>query len=117
MPFELVEVTDGLLSSPDKVIMKARCPELFPENVQEYLKNRSKMDSMIVEDKLKKVTIISEGRYSVFNTDYFDYIRRLESIEWFLSNVALPGEDDRYYPLIAKYKGGWVVLAPLEVYA
>lgn len=116
-PFELIEVTYGLLSSPDRVIMKAQCLDLFPPYVQEYIRDKSPVKCVVPEEKLNRITVLSDSGVAAFNNDYFEYISKLEYLKLFLSNVPLPGEDTPCYPLIAKHKGGYVVVAPLEVYA
>lgn len=112
---DLIEVKDGLLvSSPDKILMKARCPELFPENLQAYFNDKNKINCNKIDFGLEKVTVRDEDKRAVFNTDYFDYLKTLGKIEYYLSNVKLPYEDGDYYPLLAKYKYGWVMVSPLE---
>lgn len=111
---DLIEVKDGLLSTEDKVIMKARCPELFPDNIQEYFQDKEKVKENKIEFGLHKVTVWTEDKRAVFDSRFIDYVKSLGKIEYYLSNVMLPCEDGEYYPLFAKYKYGWCIVAPLE---
>ena len=110
---ELREVKDGLLSSPDKEIMKGRSPELFPNYVQEYFSEKDKVSKKSIEHGIESVRVCTSERRAVFNSELFDYINDLGRVDYYLSRVPVPGEYP-YYPLIAKYKFGWVVLSPLE---
>lgn len=111
---ELKEVIDGLLVSPDKVMMKAREPGLFPENVRLYFSDKIKVSSKEIEAGLDKIIIRTSDKRAVFDSELFEYVKSHGRIDYFLSNIPLPGETGEFYPLFAKYKHGWVVLSPLE---
>lgn len=112
-PLELIEIKDGLLSSENKEIMKARCPELFPETIQAFFQDKEKVCSKKMEFGIYKVTVKTENKRAIFDSVLIDYIKSLGKIEYYLSNVPLPCEDGEYYPLFAKYKYGWCIVAPL----
>jgi hypothetical protein len=111
----LVEVKDGLLMSPDEVIMKAREPELFPDLIQNYFKDKDKVQYKKIEFGLDRVTVRFKDKNSVYDAAIFDYLKTLGRIDCYLSNVPLPGEEAPYYPLFARYRHGWVVVSPLGV--
>lgn len=111
---EMTEVQDGLLSSPKKEIMKARCPELFPEQIQEYFNDKNKIRLNKIEIGIERVIVKDEDKKAVFDADFFTYLKTLGKIEYYLSNVRLPCDEGDYYPLLAKYKYGWVIISPLE---
>jgi len=113
--YELVEIKDGLLATPKKELMKARAPELFPEIIQEYICNAEKIESNQMYIGIENITIRTETRTSVFKMEFYEYLRGLGVREYYLSNIPLPGENNRLYPLIAKYKYGVCVVAPVEV--
>jgi glutathionyl-hydroquinone reductase len=114
-PVELVEIKDGLLvSQPDKTLIKVRCPELFPGKIKKYFDDKNKICKNKIEIGIEKVIIKDADRKAVFNSDFFDYFKSLGKMEYYLSNVKLPCEDGDYYPLLAKYRYGWVMLSPLE---
>ena len=110
---EMIEVKDGLLASEDNVIMKARGPELFPENIKAYFRNKTRVPEKMVLSGPGNVTVINGNRVGIFDRDIFDYVSRLEIKEYYMSNVKLPWEKDVLYPLFAKYKHGWLVIAPV----
>jgi hypothetical protein len=113
-PFNLKELKDGLLvSDPEAVIMKAREPALFPELVRECFSDKTKIQYKKIDFGLERVTVKSMGHKAVFNSEYVNYLKDLGRIEYYLSNIPLPGEIPTY-PLFAKYKYGWVVVSPLE---
>ncbi len=119
-PFELIEIRDGLVSTQKNELMKARDVKLFPERIQKFFKDTDKVQFENIEIGLKKVTVrsnISAGvfKLSVFDTEFFEYIQDLGRVQYYLSNVPLPGESTDLYPLIAKYQHGWCILAPLAV--
>ena len=111
----LIEVTDGLLATPKRELMKARCPDLFPDYVKEYYDNREKIPNNAIEIGLERVTVKTADKKAVFDKIYFEYIQGLGLIKCYLSNVPLPGDDPELYPLIVRYKHGWCVLAPMVV--
>lgn len=111
----LVEITDGLLGTPDKVIMKARSPDLFPCYVQAYFEDKIKLTRNKIECGIDRVTVRTEDKKAIYDSDLFNYIKSLGKIECYLSNVPLQGDNELLFPLFAKYRFGWVVLAPLEV--
>jgi len=112
---KMIEVEDGLLSTPNKVLMKARCPELFPDYVKEYINNAEKVQNRAIEIGLEKVKVRAGDKLAVFDKKYFEYIKGLGLTKCYLSSVPLPGNNPELYPLVVKYKHGWCVLAPLEV--
>jgi len=110
----MVEVVDGLLASEDNVIMKARGPELFPENVRGYFQDKTKVLYRRIEKGLDTVTVKVNDKRAVFNVDLFNYADNIAGrVDYYLSNIPLPGEDGEYYPLFAKYRHGWVVISPM----
>lgn len=135
---ELIELKDGLLADADNVIMKAREPELFPDQVLEYFHEKTKVvctgikrtRSPRIRERIKSlifevpqgeinhgvttVTVIVDGRRAVFDAELFDYVRMLGIVDCYLSNVPLPGEEHEYYPLFIKYVHGWVCMSPME---
>jgi hypothetical protein len=113
---EFVEIKDGLLGAPKKhpVLMKARDPELFPENIQAYFQDKNKVQYKKIEFRLNKVIVRFKDKRSVYDAEIFSYLKDLGRIDCYLSNVPIPGDDVGYYPLFAKYKYGWVVISPLE---
>ena len=135
---ELIEIKDGLLADADNVIMKAREPELFPDQVLEYFHEKTKVVCTCIErtrsprirERIKSlifevpqgeinrgvttVTVIVDGRRAVFDAELFDYARGLGIVDCYLSNVPLPGEEHEYYPLFIKYLRGWVCMSPME---
>lgn len=113
--FELLELKDGLLSTPEKELIKARCPDLLPEFARGFFDSREKVVRKGIEIGLDNVTIRTGNKKAVFNKNYFDYVDGLERREYYLSNVPLPGEDVELYPLVVKYKYGVCVLAPVAV--
>ena len=113
-PLCMIEVQDGLLVSEDKVMMKARCPELFPANVQAYFQDKEKISSQNIDFGIYKVRVITESRWAVYDPKLIWYVKSLGKIEYYLSNVKLPCKEGEYYTLFAKYKYGWCVVAPLE---
>lgn len=113
IPLTLTEIKDGLLGTSDKVLMKARDPRLFPENIQAYFADKTKALPSKVYLGEDWVTVATKGKTSFFDTDMFEYIRTLGRVDCYLSNVPLPNNE--VYPLFVKYRYGWVVLAPLEV--
>lgn len=113
-PLCMIEVQDGLLVSEDKVMIKARCPELFPANIQAYFQDKEKISSKKIDFGIHKVRVSTESRRAVYDPKLIWYVKSLGKIEYYLSNVKLPCEEGEYYTLFAKYKYGWVVLAPLE---
>lgn len=113
MDLELKEIKDGLLSTESKEIMKARCPDLFPENIQAFFQDKERVKCDKIEFGIHRVIVRTEDRRAIFNSTLIDYIKSLGKIEYYLSNVKLPCEGE-YYPLFAKYKYGWVCAAPLE---
>lgn len=110
---EMIEVVDGLLASEDNAIMKARDPELFPENVKEYFRDKTKVSKKMVLRGPGNVTVMTCDRMGIFDPDIFDYVSQLDIREYYMSNVQLPGEKEVLYPLFAKYKHGWVVIGPV----
>lgn len=112
---DLIEVKDGLLASPDKSIMKARDPELFPDLVREYFRDKTKVRYNRIEIGLDRVKVKINDKVAVFDKDLFDYLQETGRIDCYLSNVPLPGEDVELYPLFAKYRWGWICLAPMVV--
>lgn len=135
---DMIEVKDGLLASEDNVIMKARTPELFPDQVIEYFHEKTKVKCTWIErthsprlrERIKRlifdiptgeidhgvttITVKVDGRSAVFDAELFDYVDKLGIVDCYLSNVPLPGEEQEYYPLFIKYKHGWYCLAPME---
>lgn len=135
---EMIEVKDGLLADAGNVIMKARSPELFPAQVIGYFNDKTKVkysgiertSSPRIRERIKRlvfdcpqgevnhgattVTVIVDGRRSVFDAALFDYVDKLGIVDCYLSNVQLPGEDREYYPFFIRYTHGWVCLAPME---
>lgn len=110
----MIEVQDGLLVSEDKVMMKARCPELFPANIQAYFQDKEKISSKKIDFGIHKVRVLTESRRAVYDPKLILYVKSLGKIEYYLSNVPLQGDNELLFPLFAKYRFGWVVLAPLE---
>lgn len=113
-PLCMIEVQDGLLVSENKVMMKARCPELFPANIQAYFQDKEKISSQNIDFGIHKVRVITESRWAVYDPKLIGYVKSLGKIEYYLSNVKLPCDEGEYYALFAKYKYGWCVVAPLE---
>ena len=112
---EMIEVKDGLLASEDNVIMKARYPELFPENVRGYFQDKTKVLYRRIEKGLDKVIVKVNDKRAVFDADLFNYADNVDGrVDYYLSNVPLPGEDGAYYPLFAKYRYGWLCVSPME---
>lgn len=109
---ELIEIKDGLLADADNVIMKARGPGLFPDQVQEYFMDKTKVPEKMVLRGNGNVTVSDGERVGVFDPDIFDYVFRLDIKAYYMSNVQLPWEKEILYPLFAEYKHGWVVVAP-----
>lgn len=115
MRVDLIELQDGLLADKDKIIMKARDPELFPTEIQAYFVDKEKVQSKKIEFGVSKVVVKTADKRACFDPDLVDYVKELGRVNYFLSNVPLPGEDIGYYPLFAKYKHGWVCISPLGV--
>ncbi len=113
--YELVEIKDGLLATPDKELMKARTPELFPDAIKEYLVDTERVQLTKIDIGLERVTVHTDNKTSVFKKEFFEYMQGLGVKEYYLSNIPLPGEGTELYPMIAKYKYGFCVIAPLEV--
>jgi len=111
----MTEVKDGLLADADNVIMKARDPELFPENVKEYFMDKTKVSEKMVLRGPGNVTVAAGGRVGIFDPDIFDYVFRQGITGYYMSNVQLPWEKEVLYPLFAEYKHGWIAIAPRGV--
>lgn len=111
---QLIELKDGLLADVDNVIMKARDPELFPENVKEYFQDKTKIPEKNVRRGHGNVTVEAGNRVLIFDSDMFDYISKLGANEYYISNIPIPWERTRLYPMFAKYSYGWVCLCPME---
>ncbi len=111
---EMKEIKDGLLISNDKVVMKARDPELFPEYIVPYFQSKERVQYKKIEFGLEKVTVKQGDRQAIFDIEKIKYMKELGRVDCFLSNVALPGGIETY-PLFVKYRFGWLVFAPLEV--
>lgn len=109
----LIEVRDGLLASPDNVIMKVRDPELFPELVREYFRDKTKVRYNRIEIGLDRVKVKINDRVAVFDKDLFDYLQGMGRIDCYLSNVPLQGEEVELFSLFAKYRWGWLCIAPM----
>ncbi len=126
---EFIEVKDGLLTSPDNSIIKARDPNVFSDNIKKYFNRKIKISPREIEDRVWSVVVNTGRCCSRFDNKLFRYVENVvnskekskdllsfgEKTEWYLSEVPLDGYDTKYYPLFAKYKHGWVVLFPLEV--
>lgn len=110
---DMIEVKDGLLATPDKSLMKARDPVMFPERVQEYFEDVNKIKEIIINPEIRKIVITTSDKKAFFDPELFNYIYKLSPVGYYLSNVPLPGEGE-YYTLFAEYDHGWCVLAPLE---
>lgn len=113
--YELIEIKDGLLATPRRELMKARSLELFPEAIQEYIRDSEKVKPTQIDVKLDSVTLRSGERVATFKKEFFEYLQGIGAKEYYLSNIQLPGETSAMYPLIAKYKYGLCVIAPMEV--
>lgn len=124
---ELIEVKDGLLTSQDNSIIKARDSTVFTGNLLKYFNNKRKIAPGDIKDRIWSVAVNAGRSCSYFDNKLFRYVQDVvnseenkgflhrEKIEWYLSEVPLDGYDTEYYPLFAKYKHGWIVLSPLEV--
>jgi len=110
----LVEIKDGLLSTPDNVVMKTRDPELFPVSIKAYFSDKSKLRKKEIDIGLSKIIVHSKDKRAVYDADIIDYIRDLGRVKYYLSNVPLPDDELVLYLLFAKYKHGWLCFAPLE---
>ena len=98
-PVCMIEVQDGLLVSENKVMMKARCPELFPANIQAYFQDKEKISSQNIDFGIYKVRVITESRWAVYDPKLIDVKSLGISITSQTEAVCKEGE---YYTL-AKY--------------
>jgi hypothetical protein len=113
--YELIEIKDGLLATPKRELMKARSLELFPETIQEYIRDAEKVEPTDIDICLDNVKLRTEGKTATFKKEFFEYLQGIGVKEYYLSNIPLPGENSELYPLIARYKYGLCVVAPVEV--
>jgi len=112
--FEMVEIRDGLLSTPDKALMKARNVRLLPESIQAFYNDKEQVYLNNIYTGARKVSVKSETKLVEFDREFFEYLKDLGWVRYYLSNVPLPGEGAPLYPLVVTYKYGICVLAPLE---
>jgi hypothetical protein len=112
---DLIEVKDGLLKTQgDNVLMKARDPELFPDTIKEFFRDKSKVQFKRIDFGLDKVTVRQGDKKSVYSTELIDYVKSLGRIDCYLANMPFTREVDTFL-LFVRYGHGWVVVAPLEV--
>lgn len=110
----LTEIKDGLLASSDKELMKARDVELFPPLIKSYYENIEKIHQIIIAPGERTVTVVSSDKQAVFDSDLFEYVHDLHPVNYYLSNVPLPGEGE-FYTLFAEYAYGVCAIAPMGV--
>lgn len=111
---ELVEIKDGLLSSENKEIMKARHISLFPDYVKTYYENIETVKQIIIEPGSKIIKMTTSDKQALFDLELFEYVYNLHPINYYLSGVSISG-DEGLYTLFVEYEYGVCALAPMGV--